>query len=245
MSVATLASLRLLGYNALAVLDRRQQALSFSCGRRIWQQGDTMPVRQDCVKLVRETLSLPSEKLPRPALILLSGLPGTGKSHLAQRLAQRLPLLVVSSDQVRRLLFHDPQYTGDEHYVVHGTCQDVIAEILQAGYSIICDATNLLCRHRQSYYALAETYQARLLILQTMASPQVVRERLLRRQANLLSPPSSDADWEVYQRYSQKMEPIRRAHRIVDAAEPRLVDGGQVHSGRVGTNINRPCSYIV
>lgn len=182
-------------------------------------KGDIMSARHDRVRIIRQTLSIPKEKLPQPTLILLSGLPGTGKSHLAQVLAKRLPLVVVSSDQIRRQLFAHPQYTGEEHFIVHSTCQEVIGDLLQQGYSVVCDATNILCRHRQAYYALADASRARLLILQTTASTETVQERLQERESTILPQHASSAGWEVHQRYSQKVEPIRRPYRVVDTSK--------------------------
>ncbi|MGB9723605.1 MAG: YegS/Rv2252/BmrU family lipid kinase [Chloroflexia bacterium] len=165
---------------------------------------------------VRAALHLPSGRLPRPALVLLCGLPGTGKSHLARCLAERLPLVIVSSDQVRRLLFPHPAYTPEEHHIVHSTCLEVVAGLLEEGDSVIFDATNLLRRHRQRYYTLAEEKGAALLILQTTAAPEVVRRRLQEREEGRLPDDESEADWAVYLDYAGKMEPIRRPHRVVD-----------------------------
>ncbi len=177
-----------------------------------------MSDRHERVRTVREALAVPLGRLPRPTLILLCGLPGTGKSHLAQRLVRHLPLVVVSTDQVRHVLFAEPTYNGQEHHIVHQTCQTVVAQLLAEGHSVICDATNLERRHRERYYALAEEQNARLFILQTVAPPEVVRRRIEDRQQGDLAAHNSDAGWEVYERYRSRMEPIRRPHRVVDTS---------------------------
>jgi YegS/Rv2252/BmrU family lipid kinase len=125
-------------------------------------------------------------------------------------------MVVISSDYVRHLLFEEPAYSGDEHYIVHSVCQELSRDLLQSGQSVVCDATNLQHRHRQAYYALAEESGARLVILQTVSSPETVRKRLQERKAGLRPAYSSQAAWELYQEYNQKMEPIRRPYRIVD-----------------------------
>lgn len=175
-----------------------------------------MAAIQECKQLILEKLERPKIQLPQPTLILLSGLPGTGKSHLAQELAQRLPLVVISSDWVRRQLFEQPQYSGEEHGIVHHTCQEVVESLLRSGHSAICDATNLRRQHRLRYYALVETCNARLLILQTTAAPEVVRGRLQKRQEGQIPDYASSAGWDVYQQYRHEIEPIRRPHRVVD-----------------------------
>lgn len=177
-----------------------------------------MASEQAHIRAVRQTLHLPAGRFPQPILILLCGLPGTGKSHLAHLLAERLPLVVVASDQVRRFLFAEPRYTAEEHHVVHSTCQGVVADLLKGGHSAVLDATNLRRRHRERYYALAEHHGAHLLVLQTEAAPDVVRQRLQGRQEGTLPAHHSGAGWEIYQAYSETMEPVRRPHRVVDTS---------------------------
>ncbi len=173
---------------------------------------------QSRVRKVWQALQLPTGRLPQPTLILLCGLPGTGKSYLAELLATRLPVVVVASDQVRRILFPRPTYTSDEHYVVHSTCQELVDELLGEGYSVILDATNLIQRNRQYYYSIAEERGARLLIIQTTAPEEIVQKRLQERREGTIASFASEADWQVYLDYARKMEPIRRPHRLIDTS---------------------------
>lgn len=173
---------------------------------------------QSRVEKARLSLDIPTERLPQLTLILLCGLPGTGKSHLAALLRERLPLVRVASDHIRRVLFPEPRYTPAEHCAVHATCQELVDQLLREGHSVVLDATNLAHRHRQRYYQLAEQHGAKLLILHTTAAPEVIRRRLQERGEGLLPAYDSAADWEIYQQYSEKMEPIRRPHRLVDTS---------------------------
>ena len=46
------------------------------------------------------------------SLIVMSGLPGTGKSHLAHQLAALLDYIVIASDSVRKTLVRNPKYNS-------------------------------------------------------------------------------------------------------------------------------------
>ncbi|NLS77468.1 MAG: ATP-binding protein [Chloroflexi bacterium] len=135
----------------------------------------------------------------QPALLMVSGLPGTGKSYLSRILAERLPAVVVSSDNVRKSLFPAPAYTADESAVTHRLCRMVVAKLLSRGANVIYDATNLVERQREAIYHLADKAEARLVLVRLTAPEEVVRQRLAQRQECRDAWDRSDAGWEVYQ----------------------------------------------
>ena len=57
---------------------------------------------------LRAQLSPPPSHPSRPALVMLCGLPGVGKSHLARRLADRLLYIIVQTDWVRKTIYRLP-----------------------------------------------------------------------------------------------------------------------------------------
>ena len=61
-------------------------------------------------QLLRDSLGDLPEPSVNPAFIIVSGLPGSGKSYLCRRLAERLELPVIESDALRRLLFPSPDH---------------------------------------------------------------------------------------------------------------------------------------
>ena len=48
-----------------------------------------------------------------PALVVLSGLPGSGKSHFCRRLISRYPMAHLESDALRKALCGQPTYSAD------------------------------------------------------------------------------------------------------------------------------------
>jgi len=165
---------------------------------------------QLAVDRIESQLSIPDDRAIPPLLIVLVGLPGTGKSTLARALAQALPAAVVESDFVRKQLFDSPAHSGQESQLVHSVCHDVIRRLLRRGVSTVSDATNLIESQREFLYHLADQCDARLLVVRVAASEPVIRQRLEQRQVARSPHDWSDADWSVYLRMQQRQDAIGR-----------------------------------
>lgn len=173
------------------------------------------------VELLRESLcqrfTLP-EPVSVPALIVVSGLPGSGKSYFCRRLSERLSIPIVESDVMRRRLYPAPAHDRHESDRLFRACHLLIQDLLAKGVSIIFDATNLVERHREQLYRIAESAGARLILVRVEAPPELVHERLRRRKAGADAEDNSEADWEVYRRMSQSSQRIRRNHFAADTS---------------------------
>lgn len=153
----------------------------------------------------------------RPTFIVVSGLPGTGKSYFAARLAERLGYVALESDALRLVLFPRPTHSPDESAYLFRTIHILIERLLKKGIPIILDATNLSERFREPLYSIAEHTGARLILVSVQAPPEVVWERLMTRLA--ASKSGSNADWSVYQRMKPTVERIVRNHFVVDTSQ--------------------------
>jgi predicted kinase len=154
----------------------------------------------------------------KPVIIMLSGLPGTGKSFLSHKLAERLPFVIVESDAIRKELFPRPSYSARESASLFRAVHYLIKETVQNGLSVIFDATNLEERHRKIVYRIAARTGARLILVEVEAPSQTVQNRLKNRLSECNSNNYSDATWEIYQRMKKSAEKIRLPHYTVDTA---------------------------
>jgi len=170
------------------------------------------------VQQLTESLGQLPEPMVEPAFIVVSGLPGTGKSHLCSKLAERLPFVILESDALRKTLFSSPSYSPQESSRLFQACHLLIERLLKKGIPLILDATNLSERYRERLYNIADRLDAKLILVRVEAPSQVVHERLRARQEEVCSVNKSDADWEVYQRMKPVVQQIRRNHYAVDTS---------------------------
>jgi len=160
--------------------------------------------------------------LPSPrstaALVVVSGLPGSGKSHFCRRLASRHPIARLESDALRKALFGQPTHSPEESRRLFAACHYVLDRLLGAGISALLDATNLREVHRRQLYAIADRHGAKLVLVSLRAPAAVVDERLAARARRSDPADLSAAGPEVYQRMRSLDEPIGRPHIVVDTS---------------------------
>jgi predicted kinase len=170
------------------------------------------------VRRLADSLGQLPEPVVDPTLIVVSGLPGTGKSYFSSQLAERLPFLILESDALRKSLFSTPSYSRQENSRLFQASHILIQRLLTRGTPIILDATNLSERHREQLYNIADRLGARLILVWVEAPPEVVQERLRARQEGVSPASNSDADWEVYRRMRPTVQKIRRNHYAIDTS---------------------------
>lgn len=95
-----------------------------------------------------------------PTLILMSGLPGCGKTSLARQLAQRLHIPILSKDRLQQGLRAQglAGHNGPEGYLL---AFDLADEQLALGVGVILDAVFPLPGYRSQARAIAQKHGAR------------------------------------------------------------------------------------
>lgn len=165
-----------------------------------------------------ESLGQFPEPVVKPAFIVVSGLPGTGKSYFSSKLAERLPFIILESDASRKTLFSSPTYSPSESSRLFRAIHHLIEGLLRRGIPLILDATNLSEHYRERLYNIADRLNVKLILVRVEAPPEVVYQRLKARSEGMNSKSTSDADWTVFQKMKPTVQKIRRNHYAVDTS---------------------------
>ncbi len=120
-------------------------------------------------------------------LIAMAGLPGAGKSTIAEIVGNRLGIPVLSVDPIESAILSAgidaDQPTGLAAYLVAESMVDVV---LGSGASIIVDAVNAVEPAREQWTRLAEKHGETLRFIEVICSDEELhRERLDARTKNI------------------------------------------------------------
>ncbi len=163
---------------------------------------------------------------PNGSLLMMVGLPGTGKSSVVENLIKILPAVVVSTDKIRLLMRNQPTYTAAERMLVYEVCYSIIEARLKKGQRVIFDASNYLAARRDYLRVLAQKVGAPVAVTYVQAAQDTIRERLHRRNSGQRRKGDlSDADWSVYKWMVEAQEPVVGEHLILDttATPPQIL----------------------
>jgi predicted kinase len=168
------------------------------------------------VSKLKESLGPLPEATANPGFVVVSGLPGTGKTFFCGKLAEKQPFYILESDALRKVLFPTPDYSPVESARLFAAVHDLIEWLLKNDVPVCFDATNLSEHNREYLYRISDRAGARLILVSVEAPPAVAYQRLQARKNGSSPDSKSDADWEIYSQMQPKAEKIRRNHFAVD-----------------------------
>lgn len=172
----------------------------------------------------------------RACLIALAGLPGSGKSHFAHAVQDKAEVVVLRTDEVRRVLFPKPSYSSEESGLVYLTCFATVRALLRDKYAVVFDGTNGRRSGRRLFAAIARIEGADYASVLVHASPDLVRERIGRRAAGQAPSFGSDAGIAIFERMSATEDYGGKFDLVVDAG----VDIGPAVHQLVALIVGRP-----
>ncbi|WP_424015790.1 AAA family ATPase [Halorubrum xinjiangense] len=143
-------------------------------------------------------------------LVVVCGLPGVGKSTVAERVAAHVDGRIRRTDVIRKELFDDPEYTDAETEAVYAELLARAREDVDAGDAVVLDATFADARFRADARETAAAAGAEFDLVEVACDEAVVERRIERRDG------ISDADFEIHLHFKELFDEVASDHVVVD-----------------------------
>jgi len=157
-------------------------------------------------------------------LILMAGLPGSGKSALSRALAAELGGMVLDKDEVRAALFSpaDIEYSTEQDDFCMGIMLKVAGYLFRKDPSrrVFLDGRTFSCTYqRERATGFAEALSQQWRILECVCCEEKARKRLAGDPAH----PAANRDFELYLKVKARFEKISLPKTVIDTDQPLAV----------------------
>ena len=167
-----------------------------------------------------------------PMLVAMAGLPGSGKSTIAEILAGRLGATVISVDPIEasilRAGIESDQPTGLAAYLVAETMAE---QVLISGHSVVVYAVNAVEPARLQWRDLAERCDVKLRVVETVCSDPELHEERLSKRSPLVAAYAVEQSTDEYDEWRGACGALPRI--TLDTAAP------------IGTNVETALDFVV
>jgi predicted kinase len=138
---------------------------------------------------------------PQACVIIICGLPATGKTSLAMALAQIMGLEYFGTDMLREKMGLKGKYDTESKKAVYNKMLKDSTTSLKQHTSVVIDGTFHKKEQRKPFIDLAETYNARITWVELQADEPAISRRM--KKVRLFS----EADLEIYRKIKTEMDP--------------------------------------
>jgi predicted kinase len=148
-------------------------------------------------------------------VVLIMGLPGSGKSFFASRLAEVLHADYISSDRLRRNMFTKITYSAQEKERVYDEMLLHMRQSLKHNKSVVVDATFYKNGIREKFRSeIGES--GSMVFIEVIAPESLIKERLMQAREE------SDADFEIYKMIHAAWEPYEEKHLVLHSSNENI-----------------------
>ena len=141
-------------------------------------------------------------------IVIVFGLPGSGKTYFAKHVAEMLGAIYISSDKLRKELFATPSYSSQERMLVYDEMLRRTMQAAEHGKEVVLDATFYTNELREKFIKAVQR-TTHVFLIEVFADEDLIKERLANPRED------SDADFEVYKMLKSKWETFGEDHHLV------------------------------
>jgi predicted kinase len=164
------------------------------------------------LETIKMTLNKP------PINVLVCGLPGSGKSFFAERLASVINGLHISSDTTRQQLQQADKYGDQAKIQVYQEMLKLMEKAIWNKQNTVLDATFYKAMIRNLFKERAGQLNSPLYFIEMRADESTIRDRVSEKRKE------SEADFKVYLKIKSDFEPLKEEHLVLHSGKEQLND---------------------
>lgn len=146
-------------------------------------------------------------------IVVVCGLPGTGKTTIAKKLAPVINAIVLSTDKIRKELIPNPTYQKEERALIFDVMILLAKYLHSADKNCILDATFNKEYSRNQVKNDLKVSEDQFFVVECICPEKIILSRLENRKDDY-----SDADIFVYRQMKKIYEPITSKHITIDTS---------------------------
>ncbi len=150
-------------------------------------------------------------------LVIMCGLPGSGKTTVAKKVARRVKGVLLTADVVRREMFPVRTYSLAERNAVYEELLQRASAYLTTGTSVVLDSTYASAIHRDAARKMAKACGVNYSVVHVTCAEDVATTRIEERKND-----ASEADVRVYHLLKNTFDPITEPHTVIDNSKDLL-----------------------
>lgn len=109
-------------------------------------------MNQEYIERAKKGIKYSEHKSQKPLLIILMGLPGTGKSYVSKYLNCRYSFTVLSGENITYSIFGTEKCTGSQYKEAYEILRFLAVDLLKQKHNVVIDGTNLKYEFRKQIY---------------------------------------------------------------------------------------------
>jgi predicted kinase len=142
-------------------------------------------------------------------VLIVFGLPGSGKSFFASALSKALKFKYFNTDIIRREISAPSSYSLEDKYKVYDKMLELTKEAISEGEHVVLDGTFIKDALRKNFKNEILTLKQNVFFIEIKAEEETIKKRIAGERE------FSEADLGVYFKLKNEFEPMREEHIIL------------------------------
>ena len=148
-------------------------------------------------------------------IIIVFGLPGSGKSYFASRLAKMIKAEYINSDRVRKEMFKIRTYSEREKAAVYNAMLEKMKEAVSQRRNLVLDAT-FHKNESRNMFTQEMKGKEKIFFIEVWADENIAGVRLKENRTY------SEADFEIYKLIRQHWESLNERHLLLESTNENI-----------------------